>query len=955
MSIKVLFHRIFHSLRYVMFGISSVILLSLFLCGTTLCVISFTKLNISVFSNLAEKLLSKKLNTNVSIDDLSIHYDINERAFLFFSDSLKTQDIEIKKAILSLRFSYFSEWAQGAFAVLKAESINFAKHNNIYDFFNSLKSKPRTYLPSGIEVVNTKLNFRDPCNSFRIKSVNITPFLERQKPCIEAEISMGNNVKIHGVSRLSKKESSWNIDNLDLKTIEKIGLPLPTSYPLEASFSGNTRIDSNNAMNFNLNATGHFNEPFYLIQNKEKVKIKLKGEYNKESLTSSLHATFSKNTIRGSVNLHGKMLDYDLSFTGHRKLSNITLSDIEQIKELELLSEGYIKKARISTTNSRPFEREFVNKSTKVSGDIKDGKLKIPSDETLYIDDLDFQLNYCDNKLSIKQTSNQLSTIEDVIIKELTMDFEKNNKKVDIVFLGTVVNTLKTLDKIYKKDLPNFKEVAGEAETLCTILVKDSELDHITLTSKISNFKATNLVDEFSLSNGNLYLTYENDDIFITGTTDVNDIEKVNLSLNANLETKDYQYQLDCVTPLEKFIQLKKELYFPHLIENPEGNIQLHFSHESSLSSSKTLLEGNLKDAKFSIPFISIEKKNNENSHFKFELENNNQLSFNIHIPDLRTEGTAVINDNNTIESLISKNILLHEYQFNADYSCTTQGHEISLYQGAFPLFCLNYQRLFDHSLRNSNANIIIHTQLDKLILENEYILYKPEFSLSYISNSIINLCFKGFFTRYDYVKYIYDYPNFSIYSNNLGHLLKAFDISQKVEGGLLSLSGKWSDAKKWTGILDIRNCTNFNSSTLMKIFSAIKSLSFTHLIKALGGQGIRFDIMKSKLFGSNNGNVVFEDLFGNGPDISLKGKGEISFPNNTLSFLGTMKTKDPFTGILKKIPVIGQLTEVIPSTTSFKVKDQIFGSKKDNNKTPKRNTKKNTGTEKYILKPKSN
>jgi hypothetical protein len=146
-----------------------------------------------------------------------------------------------------------------------------------------------------------------------------------------------------------------------------------------------------------------------------------------------------------------------------------------------------------------------------------------------------------------------------------------------------------------------------------------------------------------------------------------------------------------------------------------------------------------------------------------------------------------------------------------------------------------------------------------------------------------------------------------SMSTDNAGAVLKAFDITEGMEGGTLSLAGQFDDAASkgmLRGTLRIHDYTLKNTPVLAKILSLA---SLTGFFDTLSGNGIAFKKLEAP-YSLRNDVITLKDARAYGPAMGMTADGTISFPQSSLLLEGTIVPSYTLNNVVGKVPVLGDL-----------------------------------------------
>ena len=141
----------------------------------------------------------------------------------------------------------------------------------------------------------------------------------------------------------------------------------------------------------------------------------------------------------------------------------------------------------------------------------------------------------------------------------------------------------------------------------------------------------------------------------------------------------------------------------------------------------------------------------------------------------------------------------------------------------------------------------------------------------------------------------------------NGGALLRGFDLLNTVDGGRLSISGRYQDDRSpalLSGIIDMEDFSVRNGAALGKL---LQSLTVYGLIDAMRGPGVQF----SRLIAPFHyvGDVLeLTEARAFSASLGLTAKGSIDFDASTINLQGTVVPAYFFNSLLGRVPILGKL-----------------------------------------------
>jgi hypothetical protein len=145
------------------------------------------------------------------------------------------------------------------------------------------------------------------------------------------------------------------------------------------------------------------------------------------------------------------------------------------------------------------------------------------------------------------------------------------------------------------------------------------------------------------------------------------------------------------------------------------------------------------------------------------------------------------------------------------------------------------------------------------------------------------------------------------IVSADAGDLLRTFDVTDKVTGGRLQISGMANDAAPNRPLSGTAEITNFRLTKTPFLVRLLSIATLTGLIDVLTGEGFQFDRFRAD-FTKTAGLLTVGGARASGPSLGFTGDGFIDLDHSRLDMRGTIVPVYLLNNLLGKIPVIGNL-----------------------------------------------
>jgi len=145
------------------------------------------------------------------------------------------------------------------------------------------------------------------------------------------------------------------------------------------------------------------------------------------------------------------------------------------------------------------------------------------------------------------------------------------------------------------------------------------------------------------------------------------------------------------------------------------------------------------------------------------------------------------------------------------------------------------------------------------------------------------------------------------IASDDGGAALKAFDIADNMAGGLLTITGRFDDAKPGrplAGRFELKKFQMFNAPFLAKLLSV---LSLTGILDALTGQGISFE--RAEVPFAMTGDILeIKEARAYGSALGFTASGWMDIDKGTIDLAGTAVPAYTLNSVFGDIPLLGPI-----------------------------------------------
>ena len=858
------------------------------------------------------------LKSNLLFECKSINFDVFSKKENFF---LKCFETKTKSGVILKKLNYDKNdiFIDGYFKKFNLRLLNFNNYFKELNFDGELNSYFKINLNSNLNI--EKLNFKILNNSSIIKKVN-------------------------------ENTNQFKLDGLGSFDIEKKKL-------IFKNFLVN---------NYSLNGS--------IIEDGSKLKNDVKISFDKKKFDQSdfyLYKIFVKNLFFKSNNFINSENKFLLKNLKSEILINSTF-DIEnqEFENISLISKGYYS----SLINDKKID-DFLNVNAnlngfydlkyenneydlKVSGKFENVKINfIKLDEIYDLSEIDYSINYNNNKLTIKKLNlisngNKAMEVKSTLLRK-NQNFNFTDLKVNIFDIPAKYFTHFYSMKI-KEDNLFFTIDAGKIVNSKIYISNETNASEITNKNiQILDLNFRNLsINNYSIKFENLNLTKKTDQVFIGKTKLL--IKKI--PLNSNFEVNEsglirafgsINFNKDLKSLINKKTNFKIENL--NLLKfEAEGNLNdknFDIRVRSTLQNSSffhkvlNLNANNIKKGFVDLNLIFkngiLKKINNlsinyDNNEFKsdFNFQQNNFLKIsNINSKNFIAKSIVVQKENDKLNIKIDGKLVDISHLTND----LINQRKVKDFDVKFDIvsnkIILNDKFSLSGNLAGTYKNKIFSSLAKgKIILGSNTLLDAGQLNIL-VENGKYIITGRGSLNRgKTKVKIISSsdrLPNVTFESQEGGKLLSALGFTKKVKSGEIKLIVNFLDKNlsKYQGFI---NAKKFRVIDAPKIVKSLSSLSFSGINSLFVGEGVGFLVGDAK-FEKIGNELKFKKILINNQTLSIYLEGDYNLNSEIINFTGSIV---PFTIVSKFISVVPAVGELL---TGFNKKGIISGQFKLNGK----------------------
>ena len=146
-----------------------------------------------------------------------------------------------------------------------------------------------------------------------------------------------------------------------------------------------------------------------------------------------------------------------------------------------------------------------------------------------------------------------------------------------------------------------------------------------------------------------------------------------------------------------------------------------------------------------------------------------------------------------------------------------------------------------------------------------------------------------------------------TIIAEDAGSLMQGLDITDSIQGGVLTVAGDFNDATRDHTLSGTLEFTDFRVARAPVLGKLLQAVTLYGLVDALGGPGMSFSRLTAP-FRLDDDSLTLSDARAFSPSLGLTAKGRIDRTGDRLDLEGTLVPAYVFNSMLGRIPLIGGL-----------------------------------------------
>jgi hypothetical protein len=449
----------------------------------------------------------------------------------------------------------------------------------------------------------------------------------------------------------------------------------------------------------------------------------------------------------------------------------------------------------------------------------------------------------------------------------------------------------------------------------------DSEVVDMNISAKLNNVLINNAIDEVNLKSSELQMDVTHEGLKLIGDVTLNNSpSQIKVWVGF---VKENDIGLNVVSEAETFVLDK---LVPGVAKFADGILELEFEYKSEGERNYFAGKVDSADAKINIPYLAWNKEKGTFASITFggqyQSEKFVELSqLQIVTGDSISTGNMIVSLNPEIADEVYFNSL-NTGNNNAEvYFNRSQSKYNGKYSDAYILKITG--KSFDASklvssfqnIAGGENSLIFDMKVDKLIMAENIDFSKVSAALRCNIDRCFNGSFNGKIDDLSNVEGVYKLQDsnnlnsaidFKVTSNNAGKIIKAFGLSNNIEGGELNISGNVSAMPESfaNGSLQIFDYRLTEAPLLTKILSLASLTGITNL---LSDKGVPMKRLTGN-FSMKDNFISITDVRSYGNSLGFTVQGNVNLKDTTLDLSGAVTPSYSINSMLGNIPLLGNL-----------------------------------------------
>jgi hypothetical protein len=373
------------------------------------------------------------------------------------------------------------------------------------------------------------------------------------------------------------------------------------------------------------------------------------------------------------------------------------------------------------------------------------------------------------------------------------------------------------------------------------------------------------------------------------------------------------------------------------LFQKEESNIDYIYKKNKEVINFKANLD--IGKNPFKLSFINYQKKKNLDSKIKLEIISNDQKQFLIKELDYIENKNKfllrniLLDKEFKIENLDKINLEFKDVENKINQLEITRNENIFFLKGS----SFNANKLIEDLLDSKedkkfelfNKNLDLNINIDKVFIDDEYLLNNLSGKIYFKKNNINNANLSAFFSNDEKFTFTVNTNNegkvTTLYSAKAKPFVKRYKFIKGYDGGYLDFYSLNKNNKSNSKL----KIYDFNLKELPALTKLLTLASLQGIADLLSGEGIGFDEFEMNFENQNNLTTINE-IYAIGPAISILMEGYVE-KNKLVSLRGTLVPATTINKAIGTIPILGKI--LVGNQTGegvFGVSFKIKGPPKD-------------------------
>ena len=568
-----------------------------------------------------------------------------------------------------------------------------------------------------------------------------------------------------------------------------------------------------------------------------------------------------------------------------------------------------------------------VASNTDINIDIESAKVKYHKDGSHFSDiDAIVKINNKEIIAEVKSAKLKGNIIKDTIV---TIPDYKDKENFQLLVKGYSEGAIKDYAEIINKYIAKPIDVMGNSlENIAGNLKGNFDLEiplniknihniKYLINADLDNLYIPNVIDNIAVNNGKLELIINNNKIEAKGKVYIYDIEGEIFVVKNISDNKDELYKFKTYASIDKISNIIK-YDIPYIKGYAAVDIDTYVTDNKVILDIKS----DLKDSIINIEEIDFIKNSSVdfNADIKAVLTESDLIEIkdiSIKADNVDIKGRAEFNkDNIVLHELILDKLQLNDNELDLLYKNNKNNNnniEIISNIKNIDLSKIDLYKLIFSRGNETNRSRNISIKANKVNLKNDIVFYDFISQVNCSSKECRKIDISSSFNKNNKFNIYYGYNEnnikvLNIKADNVGDILKALEISNKMDGGSLDIKAKQiiseTGEKYLDGNISVWDFTLVKTPILAKILTLA---SLSGVLDMLNGKGIEFKKFYSNFTYKNN-ILNLKEGKGHGSSIGITISGDINTESDSLKLSGTVIPAYIVNRAIGEIPIVGDI-----------------------------------------------